>query len=99
MTLHLNKKHVLFQGERSEEVLKSDFFLVTTKEKSPAELKRQFWNVLTVVLESFCSAQERKADFISIRYHKTFQTQDVKIQSKKRSLRELAQPKRDSAFE
>ena len=39
VTLHLNKKHVLFQVERSEEVLKRDF-LVTTKEGSAAELKK-----------------------------------------------------------
>ena len=41
MTLHLNKKHVLFQVERSEEALKIDF-LVTTKETSPAEIKKTF---------------------------------------------------------
>ena len=41
MTLHLNKKHVLVQVKRSEEVLKTDF-LVTTKEKRKAELKRTF---------------------------------------------------------
>ena len=41
MTLHLNEKHVLLQVERSEEVLKTDF-LVTTKETSPAELKKTF---------------------------------------------------------
>ena len=41
MTLHLNKKHVLFQVERPQEVLKS-YFLVTTKEKSKAELKQTF---------------------------------------------------------
>ena len=41
MTLHLNKKHVLFQVERSEEVLKTDC-LVTTTEKRKAELKRTF---------------------------------------------------------
>ena len=39
VTLDLNKKHVLFQVERSQEVLKTDF-LVTTKEKSKAELKK-----------------------------------------------------------
>ena len=39
MTLHLNEKHVLFQVERSEEVLKTHF-LLTTKKKRPAELKR-----------------------------------------------------------
>ena len=41
MTLHLNKKHVLFQVERPREVLKT-YFLVTTKEKSKAELKQTF---------------------------------------------------------
>ena len=40
-----------------------------------------------------------KAVFISSRYRKTSQTQDVKSQSTKRSVRELAQPKRDSALE
>ena len=49
-------------------------------------------------MESFCFAQ-KKAVFISIRYPKTSQTQDIKSQSTKPSLRELAQPKRDSAFE
>ena len=39
MTLHLNKKHVLIQVERSEEVLKK-IFLVKTTEKSKAELKQ-----------------------------------------------------------
>ena len=41
VTLQLNKKHILSQVERSEEVLKVDF-LVTTKETSPAELKKTF---------------------------------------------------------
>ena len=41
VTLQLNKKHVLFQVERSEEVLKTDF-LNKTKETSPAELKKTF---------------------------------------------------------
>ena len=50
-------------------------------------------------MESFCFAQETKAVFISIRYPETSQTQDVKNQISKRSLRELAQLKRDSAFE
>ena len=36
------QKHVLFQVERSEEVLKTDF-LVKTKETSPAELKKSFF--------------------------------------------------------
>ena len=41
MTLHLNNKHVMFQVERTEEVLKTDV-LVTTKEKSKAQLKQTF---------------------------------------------------------
>ena len=41
VNLHLNKKHMLFHVERSEEVLKTDF-LVTTKETSPAEHKKAF---------------------------------------------------------
>ena len=43
--------------------------------------------------------KKSKAVFISNPYRKTSQTQDVKSQSTKRSLRELAQPKCDSAFE
>ena len=50
-------------------------------------------------MESFCFAQETKAVFIGIRYHKTSQKQDVKNQSTKRSHRSLAQPKSDSGFE
>ena len=40
-----------------------------------------------------------KAVFISSRYRKTSQTQDVKSQSTKRSVRKIPQPKHDSAFE
>ena len=41
--------------------------------------------------------KKSKAVFLSIRYRKTSQTQDVKSQSTEPSLRKLAQPKRDSA--
>ena len=41
LTMHLNKKHVLFQVEKSQEGLKTAF-LVTTKESSRAELKKTF---------------------------------------------------------
>ena len=41
LTLHLNKKHVLFHVERSQQILKTAF-LVTTKESSRAELKKTF---------------------------------------------------------
>ena len=36
---------------------------------------------------------------MSVRYRKTSQTQDVKSQSTERSVRKIAQPKRESAFE
>ena len=41
MTLHLNKKHVFFHVERSQQVLKTAF-LFTTKESSQAELQKSF---------------------------------------------------------
>ena len=43
--------------------------------------------------------KKSKAVFLSIRYRKTSQTEDVKSQSTERSVRKLAQPKRDSTFE
>ena len=97
--MHLNKKHVLFQKERPQEVLKTYFLVKAKKKKAKQSSKRHFWNVLNVVLESFCFAQETKAVFISIRYPNTSQTQDVKSQSTKRGVRKVAQPERDSAFE
>ena len=81
----------------------NSFFFIYNQRIMPSRAeqssKRHFWNVLKVVLESSCFAQETKPFFISIRYPKTSQSQDVKSESTKRSLRELAQPKRDSAFE
>ena len=44
-------------------------------------------------------SEKIKSNFLSIRYRKTSQTQDVKSQSTERSVRKPAQPKRDSAFE
>ena len=43
--------------------------------------------------------KKSKAVFLSIRYRKTSQTQDVKSQSTERSVRKKAQPKREFAFE
>ena len=43
--------------------------------------------------------KKSKAVFKGIRFRKTSETQDVKSQRTKRSLRSLAKPKRDSAFE
>ena len=43
--------------------------------------------------------KKSKAGFISIWCRKTSQTQYVKSQSTERSVRKLARPKRDSAFE
>ena len=130
MTLHLNKKHVLFQVERSQEGLKT-FFAVTAKEKSKAELKQTFlertkrnfgklvysfrWDrplffgrFCTKIIKTIAHNPKRqiprfrknqKLFFLSIRYCKTSQTQDVKSESAERSVRKMAQPKRDSAFE
>ena len=94
---HLNKKQVLFQVERSEEVLKTTF-LLQPKKQAHQSSRRHFWNVLNVVLENFGFEQET-AVFKSFRYHKTYQTQFVNSQSTKPSLRKKAQPKRESAFE
>ena len=72
--------------------------------KSP-NIFRKVW---TKIIKTIAHNTERrrprfrkksKAVFISIRYRKMSQTQDVKSQSTKRSVRKLAQPKRDSAFE
>ena len=130
MTLHLNKKHVLFQVERPQEVFKT-FFLVTTKEESKAELKQTFvertprhfgklvfsfrWDrplffgrFCTKIIKTIAHNPKRqrprfrknqKLFFLFIRYRKTSQTQDVKSESAERSVRKIAQPKRDSAFE
>ena len=98
MTLHLNKKQVLFHVQRSQQLSKQLFHL-QLKNQAEQSSKRHFWNVLNVFLESFYFAQETKAVFINIRYHKTSQTQDVKSQSTKPNFRKMAQPKCDSAFE
>ena len=98
MTLHLNKKHVLLHVGRTQQVLNTAFYL-QPKNHAEQSSKRHFWNVLNVVLESFSFAHETEAVFISIRYPKASETQDVKSQSTRRNLRELAQPKHDSAFE
>ena len=130
MTLHLNKKHVLFHVERLQEVLKR-IFLITTKESSRAELKQTFFErtqrrfgkfvfyfsvkspnifrkVWSKIIKTIAHNTKRqrppfreksKAVFISIWYHKTSQTQDVKSQSTKRSVQKIAQPKLDSPFE
>ena len=130
MTRHLNKKHVLFQIESPQEVLKT-YFLVTTKEKSKSELEQIFlertqrhfaklvfsfrWDrpiffgrfvrksskhLHTIQNdEDHVSEKTKSCFFLSIRYRKTSQTQDVKNQSTEHSARKIPQPKRDSAFE
>ena len=97
VTLHLNKKHVLFHLERSQQVLKTAF-LFTTKESSRAELKKTFLERTQRRFGRFlfCS---RNNFFISIRYHKTSQTQDGKSQSTNRSLRKPVQAKPNTAVE
>ena len=49
--------------------------------------------------EDYVSEKIKSCFFLSIRYRKTSQTQDVKSRSTERSVRKIAQPKRDSAFE
>ena len=67
-----------------------------------------FRKVLTKIIKTIAHNTKRrrprfrkkqKLFFLSIRYRKTSQTQDVKSQSTERSVRKIAQPKRDSAFE
>ena len=129
MALHLNKKHVLFQVERSQEFLKTTFLVTTKKKPSRAQkdtfgtYSTSFWKVCVFlpvkslnIFRTVCTKiikttahktkwrrprfqKKTKAVFLSIRYRKTSQTQDVKSQSTKRSVRKLAQSKRDSAFE
>ena len=62
VTLHLNKKHVLFQVERSEEVLETDF-LVTTKETSPAKLKKTFYECTQRRFGKFLFCSRNKSCF------------------------------------
>ena len=129
LTLHLNKKHVLFQVERSEEVLKTNFLVTTKKKPSRAQkdnfgtYSTSFWKVCVFfsvkspnIFRTVCTKiiktnahitkrqrprfqKKSKAVFLSIRYRKTSQTQDVKSQSTKRSLRKLAQAKPNTAVE
>ena len=49
--------------------------------------------------EDHVSEKNKSCFFLSIRYRNTSQTQDVKSQSTERSVRKIAQPKRDSTFE
>ena len=49
--------------------------------------------------EDHVSEKIKSCFFLSVRYRKTSQTQDVKSQSTERSVRKIEQPKRDSAFE
>ena len=84
--------------ERSQQVLKAAF-LITTKESSRAELKKTFLEHTQRRFGKFLLCSRNKNFLLNIRYHKTSQTQDGKSQSTNRTLRSLAQPKRDSAFE
>ena len=73
-----------------------------------AKLPKNFRKVWTKIIKTIANNTKRrrprfrkksKAVFISIRYRKTSQTQDVKSQSTERSVRKIAQPKLDSEFE
>ena len=122
------QKHVLFQVERSEEVLKTIFFSYNQRKKQSSAQKDvfgtyvflgflcfAFGQIAQCFSEGLCENHQNscipykttkttfpkktKAVFVSIRCRKTSQTQDVESQSTERSVRKLAQPKRDSAFE
>ena len=75
-------------------------FLIYNQRIQPSRAQKDIFGTYSRSFWKFTVFLKKKAVFISIRYHKTSQTQDVKSQNnKKRSLRELAQPKRDSVFE
>ena len=129
MTLHLNRKHVLFQKKIPQWVLKTHFLVTTKTLQSRAETdffrtySTSFWKigvflpvkspktfrkVCTKIIKTIAHNTKRrrprfrkksKAVFLGIRYRKTSQTQDVKSQSTERSARKIAQPKCESAFE
>ena len=130
VTLHLNKKHVLFQVERPQEVLKTYFFSYNQRRKQSraqtdifGTYSTSFWKLMFSFWwdcptyfgrfvrksskqlhtiqndEDHLSEKIKSCFFLSIRYRKTSQTQDVKSQNTERSVRKIAQPKRDSAFE
>ena len=72
------------------------------------DIRRLFSKICTETFKKMYTIQNNadhvpqkksKAVFLSIRYRKTSQTQDVKSQSTKRGVGKLAQLKRDSAFE
>ena len=98
VTLHLNKKHVLFQVKRSEENVKTGF-LITTEATSPPELKKTFLERTQPRFGKFLFCSGNQFFFKGIRYHKTSQTQDGTSQSTNRSLRKLAQAKPNTSVE
>ena len=98
MTLHLNKKHVLIQIERSDEVLKTAF-LITTEATTSPELKKTFLERTQRRFGKLLFCSRNEIFLINIRYHKTSQTQDGKSQSTNRSLRKPAQAKPNTAVE
>ena len=99
--------------ERSEEVLETIFWNVINVFLEIlcfafGEIGQYFSEGLCEIHQNNCTQykttettfpKKSKAVFLSIRYRKTSQTQDVKSQSTEPSLRKLAQPKRASAFE
>ena len=72
--------------------------------KSPKIFRKVCTKIIKTIADNTKRRRQRsrkksKAVSISLRYRKTSQTQDVKNQSTKRSLRSLTQLKRDCAFE
>ena len=71
LTLHLNKKHVLFHVETFQQILKT-VFLVTTKESSQAELKKTFLERTQRRFGKFLFCSRNKSCF-----YKSSITQDI----------------------
>ena len=74
-------------------------FLIYNQIIQPSRAQKDIFGTYSRSFWKFIVFLKKKAVFVSIWYHKTSRTQDVKSQNTKRSLWELAQPKRDSAFE
>ena len=79
-------------------------FCVLLSVKSPNSFRKVCAKIIKTIAHNTKRRRPRfrkktKAVFLSYRYRKTSQTQDVKSQSTERSVRKNAQPKRDSAFE
>ena len=79
-------------------ISQNSFFSYNQKIK-PLRAQKDIFGTYSMSFRKVSVLLKKQKLFISIRYHKTSQTQDVKSWSTKPSLRKLERPKRDSAFE